>query len=364
MSMSRGRVAAVTPRYFPRPRIAVMAAALIMTTAAAISACGSGKGSTTSSSGGASFFTGKTITFIAPDKAGGTYDLYARLFAPALGRILHATINVENIPGGGTIIGTDQLVAAQPDGLTIGDVNIPGDIGDKLQGKTALKVDLKKLGWIGQPAPQVEAWVTPSASHLTSWNQVVNSHSQVTYGTSKSGVGWLLGATALRAWKIPAKFETGYPTLVDLSQGLIANEFQLAENDLSGAFYSDIVSKKARPLMVSTEPTLPDLKAAVAGVPTLAQEMSSTNLSGSGNAALTEAASLAKLGFDFATPPGVSADKLAALRQAFIQAAQDPSTQAQAKRENLELAPIAGSTIASQIDKDESDAAILAPYVK
>lgn len=363
MSMSRGRVAVATPRYFPRPRMTVMAAALIMTTAA-VSACGTGKGGTTSSSGGAGFFAGKTITFIAPDKAGGTYDLYGRLFAPALGKILHATVNVENVPGGGTIIGTDQMVAAQPDGLTIGNVNIPGDIGDKLQGKTALKVDLKKLGWIGQPAPQVEVWVTPEASHLTSWNQVVNSHSQVTYGGSKSGVGWLLGATSMRAWKIPTKFETGYPTLVDLSQGVVANEFQLAANDLSGDFYSDILSKKARPLMVSTEPSLPGLKASVAGVPTLAQEMTSTNLSGSSKAALTEAASLSRLGFDFATPPGVSADKLAALRKAFAQAAQDPSVQAQAKRENLELAPITGSSIASQIDKDESDAAILAPYMK
>ena len=47
---------------------------------------------------GSGDFKGKTITLIAPDGPGGSYDSYARLFAPYLGQELGATVNVENVP--------------------------------------------------------------------------------------------------------------------------------------------------------------------------------------------------------------------------------------------------------------------------
>lgn len=371
MCPSRSLNAQHKPRGIRKRGWAVVRPLTLALTVAVVAACGSSGSSGTgggsgsgSSDSAANFFAGKTITFISPDKAGGTYDLYARLFAPALASILHATVNVEDVPGGGTITGTDKLASSSPDGLTIGDVNIPGDIGDKLQGQTALNVDLTKMSWIGQPAPQVEVWVTPESSGITSWDQVVGSKSTVSYGGSKSGVGWLLGATSMRAWKIPTKFETGYPTLVDLSQGVIADEFQVTEDDLSGDFYSDIVGKHARALMISGEPSLPSLKSAVSGVPTVAQEITKTGLSGPGKTALEEANSLAQFGFDFAAPPGLSAAKLTVLRQAFMEAAQEPSLQAAAHKEDLEVQPTNGAAIAAQVKQLESDASILTPYLK
>lgn len=370
-STSRGRIrtSRLTHQVFSRGRKAGVSVALAVATAAALAACSSsssttGTTSTSSSSSAASFFVGKTITFISPDSAGGTYDLYARLFAPALGQILHATVNVEDISGGGTVTGTDKLAASAPNGLTIGDANIPGDIGDQLQGLTALSVAPTKLSWIGQPTSQVEVWISPEGANITSWNQVIHSKSTISYGGSKSGVGWLLGATAQRAWKVPTKYETGYPSLVALSQGVVANEFQLTEDDLSGDFYSDILGKKARPLMVSVEPTLPALKAAVAGVPTVAQEIKATGLSGTAAAAMTEATNLGAMGFDFVAPPGVPAAKLAVLRNAFMEAAAMASTKAMANKENLELQPTDGATITAELNTAEAHAAILKPYLQ
>jgi tripartite-type tricarboxylate transporter receptor subunit TctC len=349
-----------------RTAAAPLALALAVATVAACSSSSSrgNSPSSTSSGSAASFFAGKTITFISPDAAGGTYDLYARLFAPALGSILHATVNVEDVPGGGTIVGTDQLVSSNPNGLTIGDVNVAGDIGDRLQGTTALKANLNTLSWIGQPTQQVEVWLAPEGANISSWSQVVKSKSTVSYGGSKSGVGWLLGATSMHAWSIPTKFETGYPTLVALSQGVIANEFTVTEDDLSGDFYSDILGKKARPLMVSVVPSLASQKAAVAGVPTVAQEIAATGLSGAKAKALEEADSLAEMGFDFAAPPGLSAAKLTVLRNAFMEAAQDVSTKAQAQKENLQLQPTNGASVATEVTSAEAAATILTPYLK
>lgn len=328
------------------------------------SAKGSSTSTTSSLGSAASFFAGKTITFIAPDAPGGTYDKYARVFAPALSQILHATVNVENVPGGGTVTGTDKMAAATPDGLTIGDVNVPGDIGDVLQHNTALKVSLNSLSWIGQPATQVEVWVTPENSSIKSFSQLLNSKSTITYGGSKSGVGWLVGATSMRAFHIQTKFLTGYPDLVALSQGLIAGEFQISENDLSGPYYSDIVGNKARPLMVTGTPTLASLQAAVKGVPTASQMMSQANMSGTDKTAMKEALSLGGFGMDFAGPPGLSTAKLDVLRNAFMEAAAMPSVKAACLKESLPLNPTDGATLATEVQNAQNGASVLTPYVQ
>lgn len=316
------------------------------------------------SSSAASYFKGKTITFIAPDAPGGTYDKYARVFAPALSQILGATVNVENVPGGGTVTGTDKMAASTPNGLTLGDVNVPGDIGDVLEHNTALKVSLNSLSWIGQPATQVEVWVTPEGSSIKSFSQIVNSKSTITYGGSKSGVGWLVGSTSMHAFHINTKFLTGYPDLVALSQGLIANEFQVSENDLSGPYYSDIVGKKARPLMVTQTPSLASLQAAVKGVPTAAQEMSKAGMSGNDKAAMQEALALGGFGMDFAGPPGLSTAKLDVLRKAFLEAAAMPSVKAACLKESLPLNPTDGATLAKEVKQAQTGASILTPYVQ
>jgi len=67
-------------------------------------------------------FTGETITMIVPYGPGGGTSAHARLFATQLEQTLpgQPTILVENIEGGGSIIGANQFVAdAEPDGMTI-----------------------------------------------------------------------------------------------------------------------------------------------------------------------------------------------------------------------------------------------------
>src|SRR5580698_5861608 len=93
-----------------RRRLAVLAA--VVASAAALTACSSGSSGGSSASGssggGASYFKGKTITLISPDAPGGSYDTYARLFAPYLGQELGATVNVEDVPAAGTLQCSNQ----------------------------------------------------------------------------------------------------------------------------------------------------------------------------------------------------------------------------------------------------------------
>lgn len=64
--------------------------------------------------------SGGTIKIIVPFNAGGSLDPVARLMAEYMGPDLGgATVIVENLPGGGGVIGAQQLVRAAPDGRTL-----------------------------------------------------------------------------------------------------------------------------------------------------------------------------------------------------------------------------------------------------
>lgn len=83
-------------------------------------------------------FSGKTIEYVIPFAVGGGSDVWARFNAPYLSKYLPGkpTVVVKNVPGGGSITGTNQFAAqAKPDGLTMlgtsGSTQFPFLLGDK-----------------------------------------------------------------------------------------------------------------------------------------------------------------------------------------------------------------------------------------
>jgi tripartite-type tricarboxylate transporter receptor subunit TctC len=61
----------------------------------------------------------RTIRIVVPFQPGGTADILARLLAEEIGRTHGATIVVENGPGGGSVVGTEAVSRAAPDGNTL-----------------------------------------------------------------------------------------------------------------------------------------------------------------------------------------------------------------------------------------------------
>ena len=59
------------------------------------------------------------IKIVVPYTPGSGPDILARLMAEQIGRAQGATVVVENRPGGGTVIGTDAVAKAEPDGYTM-----------------------------------------------------------------------------------------------------------------------------------------------------------------------------------------------------------------------------------------------------
>ena len=63
-------------------------------------------------------FPAKPVRLITPFNAGGAIDIYSRVIAEPLAKRLGQPVVVEPIAGANTIVGTNQLVKAAPDGHT------------------------------------------------------------------------------------------------------------------------------------------------------------------------------------------------------------------------------------------------------
>jgi tripartite-type tricarboxylate transporter receptor subunit TctC len=61
----------------------------------------------------------RPITIVSPVATGGTYSTYARIIGSKLEERLRQPIVVENRPGAGTVIGTNSVARAAPDGYTL-----------------------------------------------------------------------------------------------------------------------------------------------------------------------------------------------------------------------------------------------------
>ena len=61
----------------------------------------------------------RPLRLVSPSSAGGGSDIIARVIAPRLGQRLGQQVIVENRPGAGTVIGSDHVAKAAPDGYTL-----------------------------------------------------------------------------------------------------------------------------------------------------------------------------------------------------------------------------------------------------
>lgn len=62
---------------------------------------------------------GRRITLIVPAAAGGSTDVIARVVGDHMSRTLGDTVTIENVPGGGTTLGSERVASASPDGSTV-----------------------------------------------------------------------------------------------------------------------------------------------------------------------------------------------------------------------------------------------------
>ncbi len=99
----------------------------------------------------ADFYKGKQIRVIVPSAAGGGFDLYARYLSRHLGRYIpgNPTFVVQNMPGAGGLAAANHLYTrAAKDGLTIGTLQGPSTYA-QVGNSPNVQYDMRAFGWLG-----------------------------------------------------------------------------------------------------------------------------------------------------------------------------------------------------------------------
>jgi tripartite-type tricarboxylate transporter receptor subunit TctC len=248
------------------------------------------------------------IKMIVPNPAGGVGDLLARALGEKVNAELGKPIVIENKSGASTVIGTEAVARAKPDGCTILSLTASGVVVSVLQEKLPYNLERDFTPIIGVGSfPMVLA--VPVASKLSSFADVVaaaRSKDGITYASG--GAGTLAHLSSVRLIKELNGTGTHVPYRgnSDAIQGLLGNQVQLFFPSTAEALPL-AKSGKIRLLGVTSEerlPTLPD-------VPTMKE--------------LGFAEFNPRLWYAFLAPANTPANILSGLHDAFAKATMDPS---------------------------------------
>jgi len=91
----------------------------------------------------------RTLEIIAPFRAGGDTDFYARTYAKYLEKELGVSVTVVNVEGAGGVVGSQQIISARPDGYRVLFTNTGAMFAVKLTGVSDIDHNSYALSCIG-----------------------------------------------------------------------------------------------------------------------------------------------------------------------------------------------------------------------
>jgi tripartite-type tricarboxylate transporter receptor subunit TctC len=289
----------------------------------------------------AEFYAGRHINLIVGSSAGGGYDTQARLMARHLGKHIPGTptIVVQNMPGAGSLTATNYMFNAAPkDGTTIALVQ-RGMLLLKHFNPRGVRFDLDKFGWLGSLNSEtglVVAWHT--APHRTF--QDLRDKELIVGGIT--GADPEISARLYNAL-LGTKFKliAGYPGTMEIGLAMERGEL------LGSADWSWSSLKKAKPDWLRDRKVTLLLQGALHKDPELPHVPSALDfVSNETDRKVLQLYFTQKVvARPVIAPPGIPAERLAALREAFKTLATDREFLADGERSQLEIAPLPGEEV-------------------
>jgi len=296
-----------------------------------------------------SFYQGKTITVIAAASAGSLYDLYARLIAQHMGKYVpgNPSFIVQNMTGAGSIIGANYLYnVSKPDGLTIGALQ-PSIYFNQLMKQKEVKYDWARLGWIGSSDKSDYLLYMRADLPYKTLADVRKAKEppkcgSTGAGTSGSYMPKLLEETLGTKFAIVAGYQGGGEIDLAVERGeLHCRSFTVQTYHSREPYHTWRKKNFVRILMQTGQIRDPRL----ADVPTLHELMDEFKTREADRRLVPMVLAANDFGRPIVAPPGIPADRLKILREAFLKTLKDPDLLAEAKRKNFDITPSTGEEL-------------------
>ena len=286
------------------------------------------------------FYKGKTVSLLIGYSVGGGYDAYGRLVARHLGKHIPGNPNVQpqNMTGAGSLKAANYLYSVAPkDGSVIGTFSRSQGIAPLLD---KAEFDSTKFTWLGSVTDEVSLCVTRHDAPVKTFSELLVT--PATFGGEGAGSDPNIFALLYRnVFGAKIKIVTGYPGTNDIQlateRGEVDGLCGLSWSTLKGRYPHWLKDKKANILV----------QAGIKKQPELADVPSATDL-----ATRPDQARILKLiligqamARPFAAPPGIPADRRAALIAAFERTNADPDFLTEAQRLDLEVNPVSAGKL-------------------
>jgi tripartite-type tricarboxylate transporter receptor subunit TctC len=288
------------------------------------------------------FYRGKQIVMLVASGAGGGYDTYARAFARHVGAHIpgNPAIVPKNLPAAGGLAAANTLYSVSAkDGLTIAALT-NGVAVDPLFGNPGARFDAQKFNWIGSIGKLQNICATWFASPIKTIAAARSREVTVAAAGPTSNtviVPNALNALAGTSFKVVPGYEPGAGMNLAIERGEVEGVCGLSWSTIKASRPDWILGNKLNVLVQMAFDRLSELP----DVPSALDLVSDA----AARQVLELILSRQEMGRPLAAPPGVPADRVAALRTAFYATMRDPEFLAEAQRFRMELDPLSADEI-------------------
>jgi tripartite-type tricarboxylate transporter receptor subunit TctC len=287
----------------------------------------------------ADFYRGRSITLTVGYSAGGGYDTYARILAHHMGRHIPGspTIVVQNAPGAGSMRAANMLYNVAPkDGTAFGMFG-RGIALEPLIGTSPAQFEATKFLWLGSGTEEAAVVVIRAAAGIKTWADMISK--PFTVGGEGTGSDPDVYALMLKnVFGVKLRLISGYPGTTEMAlaveRGEVDGRASWSWTSLK-SLKADWLEKKFVDIPVQLNMhSSPDLK----DVPLIGDFAKTARQRQIMNLVISRQV----MGRPFMAPPGLPADRAAALRAAFDETMKDPEFIKEATARGQEVNPVSG----------------------
>ena len=290
----------------------------------------------------ADFYKGRNIDLYIGYSAGGGYDVYARALARHMGRFVpgNPTIVPKNMTGAGSLVLTNWLYNVAPkDGTAFGMIG-RGTAFDPLLGSTKAQFDADKFNWIGSMNNEVSVCVAWHTTGITTLEQL--KQKELTVGGSGQAADTdqfpkVLNATLGTKFKVVTGYPGGNDVDLAMERGEVMGRCGWSWSSVIATHQSWIDDKKINVLVqlsLSRHADLPNVP--------LIMDFAKTD---DEKQIFKLVFARQPMGRPFLAPPGIPAERVEALRKAFMDTLNDKEFRAETDRMKLEINPVSGDAV-------------------
>jgi tripartite-type tricarboxylate transporter receptor subunit TctC len=289
----------------------------------------------------ADFYKGKTVTVIVGTRVGGSIGNTSLLISRHIGRFIpgNPTVILRQMPGGAHLNASNHVYnVADSDGLTILGSN-PAIAMAQLAKVQQVRFDVRQFQWLGSTGPDGTLFAVRANLPYKSFKDLQNAKEDVVVGSTGPGsnsydVPLLLKEFAGARFKLLTGFQANGDIRLALERGE-ADGWSALSTPVRQAAAAGAV----RPLVRGRSP--------VKGFDHLPVDEELTP-PGIGKSLMIIRGTPLAIGKPFGVRPGVPADRVAMLRDAFAKVVRDPQFLADAEKMQIDIDPLTSD----QVTKD------------